>query len=227
MKIKLLSFALMFAAAAFVASCGGSGNSASQENQEAETVEPVQEPAAPALAFNPDSVAEEPVFDIVTNYGTIRVKLFKDTPKHRDNFVKLASERFYDRVQFHRVLKDFMIQAGDPTTADTNADPRRFGFNDAGYKVPAEILPNHKHVKGALCAAREGDKANPEKRSSSSQFYIVQNEAACRHLDGDYTVFGQTIGGIDVVDKIAAVKTTPKGFPFDPVTIQCINLVTE
>lgn len=239
MKLRLLSIVLLCAAVGVLASCGGrKGASANGEPAE-EGIELAMEGETvpmdhnniitpePALAFNPDSVAAEPVFDIVTNYGTIRIKLFEDTPKHRDNFVKLASKRFYDGILFHRVINGFMIQAGDPTTKNPDADRNRFGYNDAGYKIPAEILPAHKHIKGALCAAREGDRANPEKKSSGSQFYLVQDPNNCAQLDGDYTVFGKTISGLEVIDKIAAVKTGARDLPVNPVKIQSIKLVEE
>ena len=118
-----------------------------------------------------------------------------------------------------------MIQVGDPQTKEPNADPSHFGTEDSGYKIPAEILPNHSHKKGAVAAAREGDKANPERKSSGSQFYIVQSEEHCKHLDGAYTVFGETLSGLDVVDKIASLETSPKGLPKQPVKIISINYV--
>lgn len=238
MKLRVLSLVLLCAAVCVLASCGGRKNASANGEPaeeglelsiEGETVPMDHKVVAPepALAFNPDSVAAEPIFDIVTNYGTIRIQLFEDTPKHRDNFVKLASQRFYDGILFHRVIKGFMIQAGDPTTKDPNADRSRFGYGDAGYKIPAEIVSSHKHVKGALCAAREGDRANPEKKSSGSQFYLVQDANTCAQLDGDYTVFGKTLSGLDVIDKIAAVTTGPRDLPVNPVKIQSVKLVKE
>ena len=174
----------------------------------------------------------EPVFDIVTNYGTMRVKLFSKTPKHRDNFAKLSLEGYYDGLLFHRVINGFMIQGGDPLTRDTSA-VARYGTGGPDYKIPAEFVPEYTHKKGALAAARQGDRANPYRESSGSQFYIVQNEAACAQLDGAYTVFGQTISGLDVIDKIAAVRTyknhapQPNDFPVNPVEIVEIKLVEE
>jgi len=172
----------------------------------------------------------EPVFDIVTNYGTMRVKLYSKTPKHRDNFAKLSLEGYYDGLLFHRVINGFMIQGGDPLTRDTTA-VSRYGTGGPDYKIPAEFVPEYRHAKGALAAARQGDRANPYRESSGSQFYIVQNEAACAQLDGAYTVFGQTVSGLDVIDKIAAVRTHkgeppfPNDFPIKPVEIIEINLV--
>lgn len=171
---------------------------------------------------------EEPVFDIITNLGTIKVRLFKDTPKHRDNFVKLALAGYYDSLLFHRVIKDFMIQGGDPFTRDT-ARADMYGQGGPDYTIPAEFVkdeegqPLHRHVKGALAAARRGDFANPMKESSGSQFYLVSSEVNCRHLDGEYTVFGETVAGLNVIDKIAAVKTDRYDRPVRDVRIRRIK----
>lgn len=160
-----------------------------------------------------------PVFEIVTSMGSIIIELFDDTPIHRDNFKKLANEQFFDGILFHRVINGFMIQAGDPSTKDSTANRHSFGVSDAGYTLPAEILPHHKHIKGALAAARKGDFVNPMKESSGSQFYIVQSEDGCSHLDGEYTVFGRTIDGFDVIDKIARVRTDANNVPVNEVRI--------
>lgn len=174
----------------------------------------------------------EPLFDIITNYGTMRVKLYSKTPKHRDNFAKLALEGYYDGLLFHRVINGFMIQGGDPLTRDSSA-VARYGTGGPDYKIPAEFVPEYKHNKGALAAARQGDRANPYKESSGSQFYIVQSAEACAQLDGAYTVFGQTVSGLDVIDKIAAVRTykshppQPNDLPVKPVEIVEIKLVEE
>ena len=181
---------------------------------------------------------KETIVVIKTNYGTIKAKLYNDTPLHRDNFIKLVNEGWYDNSPFHRIIKNFMIQGGQ------NADGRL----DPGYKVPAEIKSNHFHKKGALCAARQPDQVNPKKASSGSQFYIVQGQkyddqtldmyedrmgkvigakqrqayktvGGTPHLDGDYTVFGEVIEGMDVVEKIAAVKTGGMDAPIEAVTM--------
>ena len=157
------------------------------------------------------TLPEEPVFDIVTTEGTIRVRLFKDTPLHRDNFSKLALAGYYDNLLFHRVINGFMIQGGDPFTRDTSL-VARWGEGGPSYTIKAEMRdadgnPLHRHVKGALAAARQGDLANPFKESSGSQFYLVQDPEHCVHLDGEYTVFGETIAGLHVIDKIAAQPT--------------------
>ena len=131
---------------------------------------------------------EEPVFDIVTNLGTMKVKLYSKTPKHRDNFEKLALTGYYNGLLFHRVIDGFMIQGGDPYTRDASlAD--KYGQGGPDYTIPAEFIPEYTHKKGALAAARRGDAANPMKESSGSQFYLVQDEAACSSLNGDYTVY--------------------------------------
>ena len=186
---------------------------------------------------------KETVVVIETNYGTIKAKLYNDTPLHRDNFIKLVNEGWYNGSPFHRVINNFMIQGGQ------NAD----GRVDPGYTVPAEFRDNHFHKKGALCAARQGDQVNPKKASSGSQFYIVQGQVfdekklefyeerlgkifnatqrqaymtvgGTPHLDGDYTVFGEVTEGLDVVDRIAAVKTGYMDVPVEPVTITSITI---
>jgi peptidyl-prolyl cis-trans isomerase B (cyclophilin B) len=113
---------------------------------------------------------------IKTPYGNMKVKLYKETPKHRENFLKLVKEGFYDDVLFHRVIEGFMIQGGDPESRDAEKDAQ-LGSGGPGYTIEAEIkYPKFFHKKGALSAARQGDQANPEKRSSGSQFYIVQGK---------------------------------------------------
>ena len=186
---------------------------------------------------------KETVVVIKTSMGTIKAKLYNDTPQHRDNFLKLIDQGWYNGSPFHRVINQFMIQGGQ------NKDGRL----DPGYTVPAEIKDNHFHKKGALAAARKPDQVNPKKASSGSQFYIVQGQVfddkklelyeerlgkifnasqrqayktvgGTPHLDGDYTVFGEVIEGLDVVDKIAAVKTGYMDVPVDPVTIKTITI---
>jgi peptidyl-prolyl cis-trans isomerase B (cyclophilin B) len=163
---------------------------------------------------------------IKTSYGNIIVKLYNDTPMHRDNFIELVENGWYNGSKFHRVIQNFMIQGG----ASAN------GKDDPGYTTPAEFRPNHIHKKGALSAARQGDQVNPTKASSGSQFYLVQGETFTNqqlnnfsaqtgfiytnkqreiyntiggtpHLDGGYTVFGEVVEGLEVIDLIAAVET--------------------
>ena len=189
------------------------------------------------------SANKETVVVIKTSMGTIKAKLYNDTPQHRDNFIKLVNEGWYNGSPFHRVIKDFMIQGGQ------NADGRL----DPGYTVPAEFKDNHFHKKGALAAARQPDQVNPKKASSGSQFYIVQGKVyddkwldmfenrsgkvlsakqrqayktvgGTPHLDGDYTVFGEVTEGLDVVDKIAAVKTGRMDVPVEAVTIISVTI---
>ena len=151
-------------------------------------------------------LAEEPVFDIVTTMGTIKVRLYKNTPRHRANFEKLALSGFYDSTRIHRVVNEFMIQMGDPLSRDTSKTAL-WGTGGPDWQVPAEFVPEYRHKKGALAAARRGAQANPYKESSGSQFYLVQNPDNCVHLDGEYTVFGETVAGLNVIDRIATVRT--------------------
>ncbi|MDE6493760.1 MAG: peptidylprolyl isomerase [Bacteroidales bacterium] len=186
---------------------------------------------------------------IHTPYGDMTVKLYNQTPQHRDNFIKLVKAQMYDNTLFHRVIKDFMIQGGDPKSK--NAAPgEMLGTGDLGYTVPAEFVPGLLHKKGALAAARQGDNVNPRKESSASQFYIVQGRiytpreieilktnygvsftpeqeqiyttvGGTPHLDGQYTVFGEVIDGMEVIDRIAAQATDGNNRPVEdiPMTI--------
>lgn len=126
----------------------------------------------------PMEQGKETIVDLETTMGPIKIKLFDDTPQHRDNFVKLVKEGFYDGVLFHRVINDFMVQTGDPDSKEAQPG-QMLGGGDPGYTLPAEIIyPKHYHKYGALAAARTGDNVNPERRSSSSQFYIVTGRKA-------------------------------------------------
>ena len=168
----------------------------------------------------------EPQFDMVTSHGTMRLKLYSMTPKHRDNFVKLVKEHYYDGLRFHRVIEGFMIQGGDPYSRDTSkAD--LWGQGGPDYTVPAEFVNQYWHKKGAIAAARKGDMANPTKASSGSQFYIVHDENACLHLDGQYSIFGEVIEGLEVIDKIAAVETDYYDRPMEDVMIIKVVPVDE
>jgi peptidyl-prolyl cis-trans isomerase B (cyclophilin B) len=179
--------------------------------------------------------------EIETDFGKMTVQLYNSTPQHRDNFIKLVEDGFYDGLLFHRVIEGFMIQGGDPNSKNAKANSR-LGSGGPGYTIPAEFVDSLIHVKGALSAARQGDQVNPEKRSSGSQFYIVQGRTMTEEelgilggrkgirytkdqreayttlggtpfLDRDYTVFGRVIDGLDVIDKIAAVETQPGDRP--------------
>lgn len=241
---------------------------------------------------------------ITTDLGDIKVKLYDETPLHRDNFVKLAGEGFYDGVLFHRVIKQFMIQTGDPSSK--NAQPGvQLGNGGPDYTIPAEFVPGLFHKKGALAAARQGDNVNPLKASSGSQFYIVQGkvwrpgeldtlesrmsgsqqqnimrtvfapaqqelekfrqeqnqeafnqkvaelqakadslvQAAPKmnfseaqrsayttvggtpHLDGGYTVFGEVLEGMEVLDQIAATETDSKDRPLKDIAVRKIKVL--
>ncbi|MDX1477991.1 MAG: peptidylprolyl isomerase [Saprospiraceae bacterium] len=186
--------------------------------------------------------------EIETDHGRMLVELFDDTPLHRDNFLKLAEENFYDGLIFHRVIEGFMIQGGDPNSR--NAEPGTpLGTGGPGYQIPAEITEHHVHLKGALAAARTGDAVNPERKSSGSQFYIVQGSpvpehvlsmvearsgiqyspeqraqyaelGGTPHLDMAYTVFGRVIEGLDVIDKLAGVRTGPRDRPLEDISMK-------
>jgi len=122
-----------------------------------------------------DNKEKEKMVQIETEFGTIKIKLYDETPLHRDNFVKLINEGFYTDLLFHRVIKGFMVQGGDPDSK--NAEPgKKLGNGNLGYTIPAEINPKFFHHRGILAAARQGDQVNPEKKSSASQFYIIQGK---------------------------------------------------
>ena len=244
---------------------------------------------------------EQYVVKIETTKGNIVVALDNDTPLHRDNFVKLVKEGFYNGVSFHRVIQNFMIQTGDPNTKDPNSKELP-GTGDLGYTISAELVPGKFHKKGALAAARMGDNVNPEKRSSASQFYIVQGEVYTNqqleefemritqqnayqlamqrfneqreklmkpemsqetlrrifdslmtselrnvhefrfspeakqayttvggtpHLDNSYTVFGEVVEGLEVVDAIAAAETAQGDVPKERIEIKKMTLINE
>ena len=222
MNLKLMA-ANIAVVSLLLVSCNNSSQKQEEEEQQTKKADITQMDTT-IQAFDKSTLPEEPMFDIETNMGTIRIKLYKQTPLHRDNFVKLASHKFYDGIQFHRVIRGFMIQGGDPLTKDTSMVDK-YGTGGPGYTVPAEIIPELKHKKGALAAARRGDQVNPKRESSGSQFYIVEDAAACSSLDGDYTIFGETVSGLDVVDKIAAISTDRYDRPTTPVVIVSVKPV--
>jgi len=180
---------------------------------------------------------------IETEFGNVTVKLYNSTPQHRDNFMKLAGEGFYEDLLFHRVISGFMIQGGDPESKGAPAG-KSLGSGGPGYQIPAEI--GAPHIKGALAAARNG---NPEKKSSGSQFYIVHGKpvtdvqldqierqknikytpeqrslyksmGGAPFLDMEYTVYGEVVSGLEVIDKIAAVQTAPGDRPVEDVKMK-------
>lgn len=225
---RIINIALCgIAMAAALTSCGGGAKKAAAEAAEQARLDSIATAQKElAVAEKIAQLPEEPLFDIVTNLGTMRIKLYSGTPKHRENFAKLALTGFYDGLLFHRVINGFMIQGGDPLTKDpANAD--KFGTGGPGYTIPAEFVPEYTHKKGALAAARRGDAANPMKASSGSQFYIVHSAESCAALDGDYTVFGETVSGLDVIDKIATVETGRNDRPVSEVKIISIKPVEE
>ncbi len=172
----------------------------------------------PDLAQAQKPKGKDQLVTIETPQGEIKLVLFEDTPKHRENFLKLAKEGFYDGTTFHRVIDGFMIQGGDPNSKDE--DPNNDGSGGPGYTIPAEITTHHKHVRGALAAARMGDQVNPMKESSGSQFYIVENHDGTPMLDEAYTVFGQVVDGLDVIDKIAEQPASPRNRPLTDVKMK-------
>ena len=149
---------------------------------------------------------------ISTPLGEMKLILFDDTPKHKENFLKLAKEGFYNGTTFHRVIDGFMIQGGDPKSKAGNTV-------NIDYNIPAEILPKYKHKRGAVAAARMADQVNPQRASSGSQFYIVENHNGTPQLDEAYTVFGQVIDGLDVIDKIAAQPKDGRDRPLSDITM--------
>jgi len=167
---------------------------------------------------------ENPLYEIHTSMGTITVMLYRETPQHLANFENLVKRGYYDGILFHRVIPGFMIQVGDPLTKDPSRVDE-YGTGGPGYTIPAEILPQFTHKKGALAAARRGDAANPKRESSGSQFYIVQDAQGCSHLDGQYTIFGETVDGFDVIDKIAKVPTNYRDQPTQEIKIVSITKV--
>lgn len=195
---------------------------------------------------------------IITTMGEMRVRLSDSTPLHRDNFLRLVKQHYYDSVLFHRVINQFMIQAGDPNSKQ--APPGKpLGDGGPGYTIPAEFRPTIFHKKGVIAAARQGDQVNPEKASSGSQFYIVQGRiftdasldsvetyrlkgrklpeahravyktlGGTPHLDQGYTIFGELVSGIEVLDRIAATPTSKgadRDRPLEDVRILKMKLV--
>lgn len=163
-------------------------------------------------AKSPLKSKKDEVVTISTSLGDIRFILFSDTPLHRANFLKKAKEGFYNGTTFHRVIPQFMVQGGDANSKDS--DPNNDGQGQPNEPtIPAELAAGHKHDYGALAAARQGDFANPQRASSSSQFYLVENHQGTHFLDGQYTVFGQVIQGQDIIDKIAALPKDARDRP--------------
>lgn len=185
--------------------------------------------------------------------GSIVIALYNETPLHRDNFVKLVNDKFYDGVLFHRVIKNFMIQCGDPDSKTAKPN-QQLGGGGVGYTIPAEFNSSLFHKRGAVAAARMGDAQNPQKASSGCQFYIVDGRTfsaqdmqmlfqrtgfvwtpeqittyqaigGAPHLDGSYTVFGEVITGMEFVDKIASQPTNPGDRPKQDIKIISATII--
>ncbi len=205
-----------------------------------------------SLMAQTDTLRHEVLLE--TSMGNIRVALYNETPRHRDNFLKLVRSGYYDGNLFHRVINNFMIQSGDSTTRHCKPGAE-VGMYSPDYTIPAEIVfPKYFHKRGALAAAREGDDVNPEHASSASQFYLVYGRrfsedmlddvqarldkatggkvvltpelreayfkiGGSPHLDGQYTVFGEIVDGLDVVRQIQMVDTDERDFPLVDVRI--------
>ena len=214
------------------------------------------------LALSSCSTRKEYMVRMFTTAGVVDMKLYDETPAHRDNFVRLVKNHQYDSLLFHRVIQDFMIQGGDP--ASKNAVPGELlGEGDLGYTVEAEFMPDlHYHRRGALAAAREGDDVNPSKASSACQFYIVWGKVYTKeqlesymewykqrtgkelnvtpeqfeayttvggtpHLDGGYTVFGEVVRGLEVVEAIQGVRCDGNDRPLRDVRIIKMELINK
>jgi cyclophilin family peptidyl-prolyl cis-trans isomerase len=232
-----ISVLALFMAITIIA-CGNTNNESNKANLGSELA-----------AYQENSSAETHYkVKITTNMGVIVLKLYNETPAHRDNFIKLAEEGYFDGTMFHRVIRQFMIQGGDPASKDAPAG-QPLGSGGPGYTIEAEITPALFHKKGALAAARMGDQVNPERRSSGSQFYIVQGKVytpeeiaameqqmrkeftpeqriayttvgGTPHLDGAYTVFGEVTEGFDVVERISLVATNPANRPNEDIVMK-------
>ncbi len=197
------------------------------------------------IVINPP---DQCLVELETKFGNMLIHLYEATPKHQENFIKLIDAGFFEDLLFHRVISGFMIQGGDPESKDAGPD-QPLGSGGPGYRVPAEFVDSLIHTKGALAAARQGDGVNPEKASSGSQFYIVQgnsvDEMTLRQiesrkgirytkeqkevylekggtpfLDQDYTVFGQVIDGLEVIDSIAQIKTNRMDSPIEDIKMK-------
>ena len=154
------------------------------------------------------SQEKTPIGKIATPYGEIFIQLDDRTPNHKQSFIELAEAGYWDSLTFNRVIPDFLAQGGCPDTEE--------GFNDPEYLLAPEFVPELKHIYGAVGAGRDG---NPDKLSARCQFYIVQNPAGIPRLDGDYTIFGQVIKGMDIVERIVRVKRDSKDEPLKPITL--------
>jgi peptidyl-prolyl cis-trans isomerase B (cyclophilin B) len=206
-------------------------------------------PALSYLTFmNVYDLKSQTVVTLQTTLGDIKIRLYEGTPRHTENFIKLVQQGYYTGLLFHRVIPFFMIQTGDPNSRNARPG-QALGDGGPNYTLPAEFNPSYFHKRGAVASARLGDDVNPQKESSGSQFYIVQGrilkksqldalETANKHLpftpeqreiystaggtphlDNAYTVFGEVVEGMDIVDQIAAVKTDQRNRPATDIKI--------
>ncbi len=163
--------------------------------------------------------------ELSTSFGPMYIHLYDSTPQHKANFEKLVNEQFYDSTEFHRIVTNFVIQGGDPNSKDN--DRTNDGKGGTGYTIEAEIDSSRfKHMYGAIGAART---TNPARRSSGSQFYIVTNTSGAHFLDGEYTVFGEIVGGMDVAKTIEGQAKDSKDLPDEriPMTIKYVSLSNQ
>ena len=240
--------------------CGGSLKEKANESkvfEEPRSDQAYLDSVATVKAYNDSIYFAGPKVAIITSKGKMVFKLYDKTPKHRDNFIKLANSNYYVGLKFHRVLKDFMVQGGDPNSRDN--DSRDDGLGGPGYTIPAEFFPRLIHKRGALCAAREGDGVNPKRESSGSQFYIVDGRnfslndnifyqvntpkadreiystvGGTPDLDRSYTVFEELIDGYGVMESIAGAKTKANpldpaslSVPVEPIIIQKVEMIAQ
>jgi peptidyl-prolyl cis-trans isomerase B (cyclophilin B) len=159
---------------------------------------------------------KEVVMVVETTMGTVEFKLYNETPLHRDNFIRLAEEHYFDSLLFHRVIDDFVIQGGDPNSKYAKPG-EMLGDGEPDYRVPAEIRVDQgiTCVKGSILAAREGDDVNPQRESCASQYCFMMRP--CPHLDGAYTVFGEVTEGMEVLEAIQKVETDEYDRPLEDV----------
>jgi len=196
---------------------------------------------------------KETLILVQTTMGNLKIKLYDETPMHKENFIKLVNQKYYDGLLFHRVIKNFMIQGGDPNSKNA-AKGASLGNGGPNYTIPAELNKKLFHKKGALAAARMGDNVNPRKESSGSQFYIVQGNVVpaakltqfemqtglkfsdeqrtaystvggTPHLDMSYTVFGEVVEGLELIDKLGAVPCDQRDRPVEDVKIITMTIV--
>jgi peptidyl-prolyl cis-trans isomerase B (cyclophilin B) len=253
--VQALLLGLFFTLTPFPSSLRAQTASQDNAGQAAAETPSAKKPAAKAPKKSKKSKETVQLVELSTKFGSMTIMLYNETPQHRDNFVRLVQEGFYNDLLFHRVIKQFMVQGGDPASKNAEAGAA-LGSGGPGYTVPAEFNNALIHKKGALSAARTGDNVNPKRASSGSQFYIVQGQTytpenltsmAARsgreyteeqknayatlggtpHLDGQYTVFGQVIKGLEIVDQIAAVPTDSRDRPVENVTMTMTLLKPE